>query len=225
MMQPVAASARSDRLLGIRSAPIVEGLMSVRSESSGPFAVRFPAYRHAKFVAVLRGRFDLQVDGETSAIRLRRGDCYVLTDGRAYRIFNADVPETEAAMLYAAERGADRVVRWGDGVVDTVTIGSRATFDPKGAAWLRGRLAPVIRLPSGTAEAARFRATLTLLCGEPGQAPGTAFAADRYVGILLVQVLRCLLAGGDPVRTGSRASRRKSVAARQDKDNRPVPPA
>jgi hypothetical protein len=186
-------AALTASLLDVLSVPIVQGLMSVRSESSGPFAVVFRTYEHAKFVAVLRGRFDLQIEGAPTPTRVRRGDCYMLTNGMSYRIFNANVPETDAATLYSADRRMAGTVRWGDGVADTVTVGSRVIFSPEGTARIRERLPPLIRIPAGTAEAVRFRAILTLLCGDPEGAPGAAFAADRYVGILLVQVVRHLL--------------------------------
>jgi hypothetical protein len=170
--------------------------MSIRSESSGPYAVRFHAYEHAKFVAVLRGRFYLQIEGETTPIRVRRGDAYALTSGKPYRIFNEDVPETDATTLFSADRRQDGVVRWGDGAADTITVGSRVVFNPGAAAALRARLPSFIRVPGGTAEASRFRAKFKLLCSEPEGAPGTAVAAEKYIGILLLQVLRHLLAGG-----------------------------
>jgi hypothetical protein len=182
-----------ESLRDILSVPIVRKMLSVRSESSGPYAVCFRAYSHAKFVAVLRGRFELQLAGETTATSLQQGDCFMLTTGRAYRIFNADVPETDATTLYAADRRIDGVVRWGAGVMDTVTIGGRAIFNSAGIDWLRSRLPPFVRLPAGTVEAECFRAILTLLCGDPEGALGAEFAADRFVGILLVQVLRQLL--------------------------------
>lgn len=166
--------------------------MSVRTESSGPFVVTFRAYEHAKFVAVLRGRFDLQIEGETMPTRVQRGDGYMLTNGRPYRIFNAEVPETDAGALFSAKRRMDGVVRWGDGIADTVTVGSRVTFNPAGVAWLRDRLPPLIRIPDGTAEAVRIRTILNLLRGEPEGAPGAAAAADSYVAILLVQAMRRL---------------------------------
>ena len=183
-------------LLDILSAPIVRNVMSVRSESSGPYAVAFRAYEHVKFVAVLRGSFYLWVEGETKATTLRPGDCYMLTNGADYRVFNADVPETDAATFYATNRKIDGVVRWGAGRVDTVTIGCRATFNPQMADWLRDRLPPFIRIPGGTAAAVRFCSILTLLCGDPERAPGAAFVADRFVGILLAEVLRHVFAAG-----------------------------
>jgi hypothetical protein len=179
-----------DALATELSVPTVQRAVSVRSESSGPFAVAFKPYEHAKFVSVLRGGFDLQLEGDSTPTRLRPGDCYVLADGRPYRIFNADVPDTDAGTLFSANRGADGIVRWGHGVVDTVTIGSRVLFNPEGVAWLRERLPPLALLPAGVPEAVRFRAILTLLGTDPENAPGATFAADRYVGILLVQVLR-----------------------------------
>jgi hypothetical protein len=182
-------------LFDVPSAPIVQSLLSVRAESSGPYAVAFRPYEHAKFVAVLRGRFHLQREGGPEPSLLRRGDCYVLTRGTAYRIFNADVPDTDAAALFSTQRGIDGVVRWGNAATDTVTVGSRVTFSREGLTWLRERLPPFIRIPNGTAEATRFRAILALLYGDPTDALGATFTADRYVGILLVQALRHLSAG------------------------------
>jgi hypothetical protein len=186
-----------DLLIDILPVPIVEKLMTVRSESSGPYAVRFPAYEHVKFVALLHGQFDLQIDGDANPASVRQGDCYMLTDGQPYRIFNANVPAVDAATLYSKDRGEVGVVRWGVGVVDTVTIGSRAALNALGTAWVRRTLPAFIHIPTGTAEAARFCAILKLLCGESEAALGASFAADRYVGILLGQVLRHLSAGTD----------------------------
>ena len=191
-----AGDDRRDLLFDDLSIPTVQRLMSVRSESGGRFAVRFPAYEHVKFVAVLRGRFDLQIEGETMPSRLRRGDCYVLADGRPYRISNAKVAEQDAAALYAADRTADGVVRWGEGPIDTITIGARAMFFPSGAEHLGDKLPPFVRIPAEAAEADRFRALLALLCGEVEGAPGADIAVDRYVGLLLVEASRYLLRNG-----------------------------
>jgi len=136
------------------------------------------------------------------AMSLRQGDCYLLTSGGAYRIFNADAPETPAAVLYSADRRTEGIVRWGTGSADTVTLGSRVIFNSEGASWLRERLPPVIRIAAGTTEAERFRTILTLLCSDPAPALGATFAADRYVGILLVEALRHLLAGAEVAAPG-----------------------
>ena len=194
-IEEVARGAVLIASFDLLTAPLVEECMSIRSESSGPYAVQFQAFEHAKFVAVLRGRFHLQIEGDTSPIRVRRGDAYVLTNGRPYRIFNEDVPETDATTLFSADRRQDGVVRWGDGAADTITVGSRVVFNPGAAAALRASLPSFIRLPGGSAEASRFRAILKLLCGEPEGAPGAAVAAEKYIGILLIQVLRHVLAG------------------------------
>jgi hypothetical protein len=183
-----------DGLATLLSAQIVHRVVSVRSESSGPYRVEFRSYEHAKFVSILRGQFDLQIEGHALPTRVRQGDCYLLADGRPYRIFNADVPDTDAGALFSAHRGADGIVRWGFGAVDTVTIGSRVLFNPEGMAWLRNRLPPLVHLSAGSAEAISFRALLTLLGTDPESAFGAPFVADRYVGLMLVQVLRYLLA-------------------------------
>ena len=143
--------------------------MSVRSESSGPYTVRFQAYEHAKFVAVLRGRFSLQIEGDTTPTHVRQSDGYVLMNGRPYRIFNADVPETDASALFSADRKLDGVVRWGDGAADTITVGSRVVFNPGVAAALRARLPSFIRVPGGTAEAELAGLFVPAHIAEPGE--------------------------------------------------------
>jgi hypothetical protein len=104
------------------------------------------------------------------------------------------VPDSDAAELFSIPRGSDGVVRWGDGSADTVTVGSRVVFTREGLPWIRERLPPFVRIPAGTAEAARFRAILTLLHADPTDALGADFAAERYVGILLIQAIRYLRA-------------------------------
>jgi hypothetical protein len=178
------------------SALKVEQLTSVRTESSGPFAVRFRAYEHVKFVAVLRGRFELQIEGEARTNAVPQGDCYMLTSGRPYRIFNANVPETDATVLFSTNRDANGVVHWGDGAADTVTVGSRATLNSEGAVLLRDKLIPFIRIPTGALEADRIRTILTLLSGEFVRGSGATLTADKYFGALLEQTLRYVLSNG-----------------------------
>jgi hypothetical protein len=169
-------------------------LMTVRTESRGPFSLSFRPYEHVKLVAVIRGAFHLQIVGEAAPISLRQGDCYMLPHGRAYQIFNAEVGTVDAASWFADHWDADGVVRWGGAPPDTITVGCRPTVSPEGAAWARSNLPPAIHMPAGDDEANRFREVLHLLRGEPASAFGSSVAAHRYVDLLLVQALRHCLA-------------------------------
>jgi len=192
-----------DPLSDIFTMLAVNRVIPLRFESSGPYAMRFEGYEHIKFGAVLSGGFSLWVDGEPAPIRLDAGDCYLLTDGRPYRTFNADdAPEVDGTAFFIANRDAAGVVRLGDGPPDKVVIGGRFTFEREGAAWLREALPPVIHITARAPEAAPLRATLSLLRGEAGGgAPGEAVVIDRLADILLVQAIRAHLAVAGPAAT------------------------
>jgi AraC-like DNA-binding protein len=189
-----------DPLSDILTLLAVNRAIPLRFESRGPYALRFEAYEHIKFGAVLSGRFKLWVDGEPAPIRLEAGDCYLLTDGRPYRTYNAeDIAPADGTAFFNANRDADGVVRLGEAPPDKVVIGGRFTFDRDGAAWLREALPPIIHVSATAPEAAHLRATLGLLSGEAGgAAPGAAIIVDRLADILLVQAIRSHLALAPP---------------------------
>jgi AraC-like DNA-binding protein len=185
-----------DPLSDILATLAVNRTAPLRFESRGPYAMRFAGYEHIKFGAVLAGRFSLQPDGELAPIRLKAGDCYLLTDGRPYRTFNREnAPEIDGNAFFGAARDTDGVVRLGKGPPDKVVIGGRFVFDHEGAVWLREALPHVIHIEAGAPQAAPLRATLALLGAETGAgAPGAAVIVDRLADILLVQAIRAHLA-------------------------------
>jgi AraC-like DNA-binding protein len=189
-----------DALSDILTRLAVSHAIPLRFESCGPYALRFEAYDHIKFGAVLFGRFSLWVDGQSAPIHLQAGDCYLLTDGRPYRTYNAeDAIERDGTAFFDAQRGLDGVVRLGEEPPDKIVIGGRFTFEPDGAAWLRDALPPIIHIAAADAQASSLRATLSLLGGEAGRAaPGAAVMIDRLADILLVQAIRAHLASAPP---------------------------
>lgn len=178
----------------------VERAKQVRFESCGPYAMRFRGADRIKFGAVLSGRLELLVDGADKPLRLERGDCYLLTDGRGYRSGMADVPEMDGDSFFAAGRDADGTVRFGDGPPDKIVIGGAFVFDPFGTQWLRSALPPLIYIDAASPSAAPLRATLDLFRTEvaAGGAPGENVMVDRLADILLIQALRAHLAQGGP---------------------------
>jgi hypothetical protein len=62
----------------------VESVLSVRLEGAGPWALRFPSYRHVKFGGVIEGDRWLWIEGSSERVKLDAGDFYLLTDGRPY---------------------------------------------------------------------------------------------------------------------------------------------
>ena len=189
-----------DPLSDILATLVVDRAIPLRFESRGPYAMRFAGYEHIKFGAVLAGGFSLQPEGESASIRLKAGDCYLLTDGRPYRTFNRDnEPEIDGTAFFEAARDADGIVRLGEGTPDKVVIGGRFVFDREGAVWLREALPRVIHIEAGAPQAAPLRGTLELLGAETGAgAPGEAVVIGRLADILLVQAIRAHLATAAP---------------------------
>lgn len=180
----------SDILLAMR----VSGATPVRFESRGGYAMRFPAFRHLKFGALLSGRLELR-PANGPALHLEAGDCYLLTDGAPYASRTGDHPEIDGEAYFASHRDADGVVRFGDGAPDKIVIGGRFTFEETGAEWMRLALPPAIRIPADSPVAAPLRTTLSLLGQEVGtNATGEDLIVARLADILLVQALRAYLA-------------------------------
>lgn len=183
-----------DPLSDILSTMCVSRVLPVRFESRGAYAMRFPAYEHLKFGAVLTGTLELRPN-QGQPLRLSAGDCYLLTDGKPYATRTADVPETDGEQYFKEHRDSSGVVRFGDGTPEKVVIGGRFTFDGVGADWLRLALPPVIHVPAGAPPAAPLRETLKLLRFEVGgNAAGEELVVGRLADILLVQALRAHLA-------------------------------
>jgi AraC-like DNA-binding protein len=189
-----------DLLSDILTMLAIDRATPLRFESSGRYAMRFGSYSHIKFGAVLFGRLKLWVDDQLEPMSLEAGDCYLLTDGRPYRTYNAeDIPELDGTAYFLANRSVEGVVRMGEGPPDKVVIGGRFTFQEEGAAWLHEALPPVIHIKAAAPEAGPLRTTLSLLGQEAGcGAPGEAVIISRLSDILLVQAIRAYLASARP---------------------------
>lgn len=188
-----------DPLSDILLAGRISGAIPVRFESRGGYAMRFPAFRHLKFGAVLSGSMELHPQNGPP-LHLGPGDVYLLTDGAPYVSRTGDHPEMDGQAYFASHRDLDGVVRFGAGPPEKVTIGGRFTFDEIGAEWIRRALPPAIRIPASSPFAAPMRTTLSLLVEETNAgAAGESLIVTRLADILLVQALRAYLAmnGGE----------------------------
>lgn len=165
-----------------------------RLEAGGDWAIRFPAYDGIKFNVVLAGRCWLDIDPLPAPIALQTGDCYLLTDGRPYRLAsNLQAPAIDAATLMANAR--DGVVRHGGD--DTVLMRGKFTFDPSHAPLLMEALAPVIHLPVSSSHASVVQWTLRQLWDEMASpSAGTALVVDHLSHLMLIRGLRAFQESG-----------------------------
>jgi len=178
----------------------VFGLLDVRSvecarlEADAPWAVAFGGYRHVKLGAVLRGECVISVDGVPGELRLGPGDCYLLGNGRPYRLASGSgVRATPSAEVFAGFVPGT-VVRVGEGR-DATVVGSGFEFDAANAAVLTDVLPALVHVPADSAHAGAIRAALQML-GPETAAPGLASSVitERLAHILLIQVLRAHIA-------------------------------
>lgn len=163
-------------------------------EADAPWAIAFEGYRHVKLGAVLRGECVVWLDGVPGVHRLGPGDCYLLGNGRPYRLASApDVPLTPSSAVFAGFVPGT-TVRVGEGR-DTTVVGCGFEFDAANAAVLTDVLPPLVHVPADSPHAGAIRAALQML-GPETAAPGLASSVvtERLAHILLIQVLRAHIA-------------------------------
>ncbi|MBX5088397.1 AraC family transcriptional regulator [Rhizobium lentis] len=178
----------------------VESALSARVEAAGPWALRFPAYRHVKFGGVIEGPRWLWIEGSSEQVKLNPGDFYLLTDGRPY-CFASDLaaPVLEGVEVMAANLCDDGVVRFGAGQPHTIGAGGRFVFDQEMSGWLVDLLPPVIVIRGDSPQARSLRPALELVQLETKTIrPAAAVIAASLASIVLVNILRAHLASDVP---------------------------
>jgi AraC-like DNA-binding protein len=174
----------------------VESMLSARVEGAGPWALRFPAYRHVKFGGVIEGTRWLWIEGSSERVRLDPGDFYLLTDGRAY-CFASDLtaPVQDGNQIMAAHLCEDGIVRFGTGTPTTAGAGGMFVFDEDMSGWLLELLPALIVIRSTLPQARALQPVLDLVRLETEAVqPGAATVAASLASIVLVNILRAHLA-------------------------------
>jgi AraC-like DNA-binding protein len=185
-----------DPLSDVFSLLKVHSVLSARLECAGPWALRFPAYRHVKFGGIIEGPRWLWVEGAMQPVKLEAGDFYLLTDGQPY-CFASDLTAEvlDGHEMLAQHIGADGIVRFGTGPTRTVGAGGRFTFDDEMSGLLLTLLPGFIHIRGASSHARSLHAALDLIRFETDQLrPGAAAIASSLANIVLVNILRAYLA-------------------------------
>ena len=174
------------------------GALSARLVAGGRWCINSPAYDGLRFGALVRGACELQVEG-AQALHLRAGDCYLLTDGRPYRI-GSDLSLAGVAMGDVLAQLVDGVAYCGTSA-DLLLLGGRFELDAANAPLLLDALAPVIHIPGGSDAADVQRWIMERLALElAGEEAGASAMVGSLTHMMMVQILRQYLAsGGAPV--------------------------
>ena len=177
-----------------------ESVLSARLETRGPYAFRYPAYRHMKFGGVIAGSRWVWIDGD-APIKLSAGDVYLLTDGRPYCVASDPLsPLRDGAAVFETNMGCDGVVRYGDAGELTIAVAGKFTFADDRMAALLSFLPPIVHVPGGSPRSEPLAALLPLIRAETeGAAPGASIAASSLASLILVQIMRAYLARPQPV--------------------------
>jgi len=171
--------------------------MYCRMEATAPWGVTFPGSAHAKFGLVTRGSCWLKVAGESRAIALRGGDCYIVAANVGFAVRDALRTRTiDGEALTRRKVGA--LLRFGGGGVQTDIISGLFEFDDWSSKPLFDMLPRVLCVRADEAQTSALGATLDLLSIETAtRAIGSPIVISRLAEILFVQTIRAHYASGE----------------------------
>jgi AraC-like DNA-binding protein len=165
----------------------------VALDAGGSYAIDFQAYEGFTLNVVQKGECWLVVEASSAPIRLRAGDCFLLTGGKKFTLatnpglkkrYRAEQLFTDAHSGHAACNGG------GDFFVN----GTIFRFDGHLPAVLFGRLPPVIHIDGGSDQASVLRWSLDRFsCERRGGSMGRSLMLTHLAPIMLLQVLRLYL--------------------------------
>ncbi|KAB8191277.1 helix-turn-helix domain-containing protein [Nonomuraea phyllanthi] len=170
------------------------GHLSIGLVAGGEWAMSFEPPPAVKFNAVRRGRCLLTVEGVPGPIELAEGDCFLLTQPRAFTLASGPGvrPVPAGPVFLAATDGVARV----GADEDVALIGGRFDFGERAKELLLDVLPPVIHVPGRTAEAATVRWALDQIDAELRDRPlASTLVAEHLALVMLIHLLRLHLAG------------------------------
>ncbi|GAA2592006.1 AraC family transcriptional regulator [Winogradskya consettensis] len=161
--------------------------LSAGMVGGGSWAVSFPPPAGVKFNAVRRGRCRLSVDGVDGTIELTAGDCFLLTQPRAFRLSSdPDATAVPAEQIFAG----GGVARAGTGE-DVDLIGGGFTFGDRARALLLDALPPVILSRAGSPEATAVSWAVERIGDELNDRRlGAGLVVEHLAVVMLIQILR-----------------------------------
>ncbi len=178
-------------------------LIEVRSVVSGAFGVsgrwqgRTDIVDDLKFFALVRGRAWLTTDGAPAPFELRAGDVAVL-NGRSWVELHGG--DGEGTPTVIEPPSAESVLRLGAIVAEAedIVVGGRVELNPTGKELLLRTLPAVAHIRSSTQAAPHLRGIVDRLFDElVADRVGSAFAVRQYCQLLLLDVLRAFMDGGE----------------------------
>ncbi|OWO92267.1 AraC family transcriptional regulator [Rhizobium esperanzae] len=174
--------------------------VSVGLDAGLDWAIDFPPPEGIKFNAVLSGTCWLELNG-AEPILLEKGDCFLLTQGRPFRMMSdRSLPTIPANDIYAHAKDGVAICNGGG---EFFLVGSRFAFSGAGSDLLVSILPPVVHIREKSDQASILRFAIDQMARElREQHPGGFLMAEHLAHIMLMQILRLYLTAPNTQATG-----------------------
>lgn len=162
-------------------------------DTGGDWAIQFSRYEGIKCYAVASGDCWLSVEGMADPVRLKTGDCYLLTGGQPFRLASdlSLSPVSSKEIFLAYPNGGSPQVNGGG---DCLIIGGHFSFAGSHANILLGFLPSIVHLHTES-DKAELRWSIERMRQELSQPrPGHLLVLRHLAHMMLVQALRVHLA-------------------------------
>lgn len=187
-------SAERDPLSTALATIKLRAYRNVALDAGGSWAIDFPSYEGFTLNVVQKGECWFQIAGSPTTVRLKAGDCFLLTGGRKFTLAtNLELKKRVRAERLYMEAQSGLAVCHGGG--DFFTAGPIFSFEGHLPSLLFRRLPPVIHLDGSSEQAAVLRWSLDRFNAEMrGAGVGRSLMLTHLAPIMLLQVLRLYLA-------------------------------
>jgi AraC-like DNA-binding protein len=166
------------------------------TDVAGDFSVQYPRHEGIKCYAIVSGQRWLSVEGIRDPVHLTAGDCFLLPQGRSFRLASdLTLPAVDALTMHAAQQKNGGMLTINGGG-DCVMVGAHFILSHHHASILLGVLPPIVHIRTESDKAA-MRWSLERLRQElRDPQPGGFLVAQHLAYMMLVQALRLHLAEG-----------------------------
>ncbi|MGN8135269.1 AraC family transcriptional regulator [Paraburkholderia sp. 22099] len=164
-------------------------------DARGDWAVRFGSFDGIKFHAVLRGQCWVSVDGDTTPVKIKEGECFLLVSGRPFFVASNPAAEAIDFRTLVSQAKGDRIVTHNGGG-EFLGLGGYCALADGQADLLLNMLPPVIHIRDEP-ERSTLRWCIERLRQELSEPqPGGGIVAQQLATMVLVEGLRLQLSSG-----------------------------
>jgi AraC-like DNA-binding protein len=170
---------------------VLEGTRNAALDAGGEWAVEFPAKQGFTLILIQKGECWLSIDGRD--LRLRSGDCLLITGGRDFCLSKNLAPKRKlhAYDLFSKARGGIAMCNGGG---DFFSVGIEFKFRGHLPQILFGQLPPVIHVLADSDQAAVLRWSFDRFGAEfRGNSVGKPLMLNHLAPIMLLQTIRIYL--------------------------------